>query len=74
MLKREIVDGTLEITDTETGEFRKIKLATMKQIEFIRKLEKELDYEPKRYIGLNIWQAKKIIDKMLKQKQQGRFL
>jgi hypothetical protein len=68
MLKR-IVDGSLEVINTDTGEVRKIKLATDKQINFIRKLEDELGLEQKAYRGLTVWQAKKVIDKLLKKQR-----
>ena len=63
---RKIVDNTLEIANTDTGEIRKIKLATDKQLAYIRSLEKDLKLKPKAYRGLTIWQAKKVIDKLLK--------
>lgn len=74
MLKKEIVDGSLEITDTDTGEIRKIKLATEKQIAFIRDLEKQAGYEPRRYKGLTVWHAKKVIEKLLKVTAQRSLL
>ena len=64
MLRKRVGDS-LEIINTETGEVRKIKLATEKQIAFIRKLEQELNLKPRAYRGLTIWQAKKVIKKLL---------
>lgn len=73
MLKR-IVDGSLEIINTETGEVRKVKLATDKQITFIRLLEKEAGLKPRKYKGLTVWHAKKVIDKLIKRTQQKRLI
>jgi fructose/tagatose bisphosphate aldolase len=66
---RRIVDNTLEIVNTETGEIRKIKLATDKQIAYIRYLENILKIKPKAYRGLTVWQAKKVIDKLSKKQR-----
>lgn len=68
-MKKRIVDDSLEIIDTETGEVRIIKLATKKQMDFIRKLEKDLKLTPRAYRGLTIWQAKKVIDRLLKKQR-----
>ena len=66
---RKIVDNTLEIANTDTGEIRKIKLATDKQMAYIRFLEKDLKLKPKAYRGLTVWQAKKVIDRLLKKQR-----
>lgn len=66
---RKIVDNTLEIVNTETGEVRKIKLATDKQMAYIRALEKELKLKPRAYRGLTVWQAKKVIDRLMKKQR-----
>jgi archaeosine-15-forming tRNA-guanine transglycosylase len=68
-MRKEIVGDTLEITNTETGEIRSIKLATDKQMAFIRNLENNLKLTPRAYRGLTIWQAKKVIDKLLKKQR-----
>lgn len=65
VFKKEIVDDSLEITNTETGELRKIKLATSKQLEYIRDLEKQLNLRPRKYKGLAVWQAKVVIKKLI---------
>lgn len=59
---------SIEITDTETGEIKTIKLATEKQIRYIRVLEQQTGTKPKKYTNLTIWQAVKVIEK-LKSKQ-----
>lgn len=73
MLRKRVGDS-LEIINTETGEVRYIKLATEKQITFIRLLEKEAGFEPRQYNGLTIWQAKKVINKLVKRTKQKRLV
>ena len=70
--RTEIIDGKMIITNTETGEVKKRQMASEKQINFIRKLELELDIKPKRYKDLTLWKASKVIESLIKRKNNTR--
>lgn len=72
--KRTVDDNTLEVIDTETGEVKKVKLASHKQIAYIRALEQKANIEPRAYRSLTVWQAVKVIDRLKKKTSQGQML
>ncbi len=45
-------------------------IATQKQIEYIRLLEKELRINPRRYRNLRVWEANKIIERLKNKTKQ----
>lgn len=64
-MKRVITDSEIQMIDEATGEIVKsVKLATKKQVAYIRILEEQADVKPKSYTNLTLWQAMKIIDKL----------
>ena len=72
---RHVTHNSIQLIDEETGEITKtIKLATAKQMAFIRSLEKQAEIPPKKYYNLTIWQASKVIDKLKDKTSQPKMV
>lgn len=68
---KRIDDDTIARIDIRTGEFRKIKIATKKQMDFIKSLQDQLEIPHKSYKNLTVWQASNIIEKLLTKKKES---
>lgn len=66
-------DGYREMVNTDTGEIKKIKLATEKQMKYLNSLRDQVGKPPVKG-NLMIHQAVKQIDKLVEKTKQQRLL
>lgn len=70
---RVVTKKEIQIIDPETGEIqRTFRLATEKQIAFIRKLELQAGETPRSYKDLALFQASKVIEQLKKKAEKKR--
>lgn len=66
-------DGFMELVDTTTGEIKKVKLASQKQIDYLNSLRLQVDKNPLKD-PLTVFAAIKAIDKLVEKTRQTKLL